>query len=176
MSILAAVDVLLLYYAASVTYTKGPSMMILFGFEALLLIFAIVSSKIKFIVNVIDSRQQVSSCLLKKHLLDSSSTIPPESMGEKRIFFAPSRVHYGCLPIRRLPHLLRHHHDLLRPTSAHHKERIHIVQRHQTERRHSLSVQDGHCQHERKVSLSLSLSLSLFLSPLSVVLISHQPK
>lgn len=58
MAILSVVDVVVLYRAAVVTMAKGPSMMILFGFEFLILLATVVSTAAKFIINVIDSRQQ----------------------------------------------------------------------------------------------------------------------
>jgi hypothetical protein len=60
MVLLMAADAGLLYHAGYISWTKGPSMMLLFGFEFLLLLSTVVSTTIKFTINLIDSRRETA--------------------------------------------------------------------------------------------------------------------
>ncbi|KAG1180510.1 hypothetical protein G6F70_007043 [Rhizopus microsporus] len=54
LALLLVIDIAMANHALHVTLTKGPSMMIMFGFEYTILIFVIISTTGKYILNIID--------------------------------------------------------------------------------------------------------------------------
>ncbi|KAL0076647.1 hypothetical protein J3Q64DRAFT_1811371 [Phycomyces blakesleeanus] len=58
MALLLLIDILLACHAINVTITKGPNMMIMFGFEYTILICIMTSIIGKYILNVVDMRSQ----------------------------------------------------------------------------------------------------------------------
>ncbi|CEG80285.1 hypothetical protein RMATCC62417_14645 [Rhizopus microsporus] len=54
LALLLVIDTAMANHALHVTLTKGPSMMIMFGFEYTILIFVIISTTGKYILNIID--------------------------------------------------------------------------------------------------------------------------
>ncbi|CAG8556480.1 7480_t:CDS:2, partial [Cetraspora pellucida] len=58
MEILCAIDMYLVYHAVDVTFKHGPNMMIMFAFEYSILGATIISTLLKYILNVIDMRRE----------------------------------------------------------------------------------------------------------------------
>ena len=52
--VLAGLDGYLIYYAANSVMTTGPSMQLLFGFEYTVLATAIITTFVKYVINVVE--------------------------------------------------------------------------------------------------------------------------